>query len=229
MKNYRELIGKYKKKNCFILGAGPSLYNSMIDKNFNNILSKGVVIVVNSAILAYKDADVWISNDSLCRHWDYFSGLKKNKCIKVVRNSWLKYKDEIKDFYIFEPRKTSEGIIDPLDYGLCFCSSVPTSIDFAIKCRFSNIFLLGVDHCKDKKTGYDHFWQYFPKEKRPRQIKPAQGPFHIQEKVFPINNMAYEALRGFAECNNVKIHNCNPYSNVNSFEKITFQEIKKLL
>ena len=230
MNTYTELIDKHKGENCFILGAGPSLFSNMNNSLFYSLKKHGIVITVNSAILAEKSPNYWISNDHLCTNWSWWSIVRNSKCIKIVRNSWLKYKDDIEGFYIFSPRSTPEDVINFEEKGLCYCSSIPTSIDFSIKCGFKkNIFLLGVDQCLDKKTNYHHFWQFLPIKDQPRQIKPAQSNWASQKKVFKYNDMAYKALNKFAEHKNCKIYNCNPESKVEVFEKIEFKDILKII
>ena len=164
-----------------------------------------------------------MSNDALCRHWTWWKDVRRGKGIKVVRKSWLKYKRELKRFLFFSPRPTSEGIINPDDIGLCYCSSVPSAIDFAIQAGCKKVFLLGVDHkAIDEKH---HFWQFFPRYEQPRQLKPAQEGWSKQQEVFPLNIKAYKALKEFADYKKCKIYNCNPESKVDVFEKIKFGEI----
>ncbi len=229
MNTYTQLIDKHEGEICFIYGCGPSLYLNIFEDDFNEIVNRGIRIAVNSSVMVKDHFDYWISNDHLCVNWDWFSMVKKSKCTKIVRDSWEKYTEDIEGFYIFSPRKTSEGEIDFKDDGLSYCSSIPTSVDFSIKCGFKNIFLLGADHCLDNKTGYHHFWQFFPKEDQPRQLKPAQSLWACQKKVFKYNNMAYKALSKFAEYKDCKIYNCNPESKVEVFEKIEFKDIKNIL
>jgi hypothetical protein len=79
----------------------------------------------------------WVSNDALVRWWDYWQKIKASKATRVVRDSWKKYEKELKDFYYFWPRPTSEGICNPDDEGLAYCSSVPTSIDLCVQMGIS--------------------------------------------------------------------------------------------
>jgi len=231
-KSYTELLDKdYKnKENIFILGAGPSLYKNTLDSFFPRLRKYGIIICVNSSIMAI-DPDIFITNDHLVTFWDYWEKVLNSKCIKIVRNSWLKYKDEIKGFYIFEPRKTKEDIVDFNEKGkLCYCSSVISALDFSIQCNnISKIFLLGVDQCLDERTGYHHFWEYLPKKQQPRSLKRIQANWESQKKVFKYNNMSYKALKEFAGYKNVEIYNCNENSSVEVFKKIKFEEIENYL
>lgn len=237
MKSYEELIGKHEGESVFILGAGPSLWFDMYNPLFTYLHTYGIVMTVNSAVIADPGFDYWISNDALCRRWSWWDTVKKGKGKKIVRDSWLKYKNEIKDFYIFKPRPTSEDIVNSDDKGLCYCSSVPSAIDLAIQMGCKKVFLLGVDQCLDERTRYHHFWQFFPKNKRPKQIKPAQANWENQKKVFAYNNMSYKALKKFAEHKKCKIYNISRMSengedwvtDIDIFEIIYFNQLEKVL
>ncbi len=229
MKSYETLIDKYKgqNKSAFILGAGTSLYSAWSCFRFSEIFNH-VVVAVNSGIVAteWEEGDpedrYWISNDALCMRWTWWDKVKKSKATKIVRNSWLKHEDKIKDFLIFNPRPTSEDVVNPEDKSLCYPSSIPSAIDLCIQMNIYHIFLLGVDQykCGDKT----HFWQLMPEEYYQRQLKPAQGPWEQQKKSFGLNIKSYEALREFAIDRSTFIHNCSPFSKVNVFHKIDFEK-----
>ena len=74
--------------------------------------------------------------------------------------------------------------------------------------------------------GKTHFWEYFPKDKQPRGPK---SPIQQQESVFEFNNLAFNALKDFANFRNVKIFNCNMKSKVDVFEKIDFNDVGKII
>jgi len=226
MNTYTQLIDKHKGENAFVLGAGCSLYFNTKEPLFSKLHEYGIVIAVNSAVLADKKFDYWVSNDSLCRRWSWWKNVKKGKGIKVVRNSWLEFKKDLDGFLYFKPRPTSEDIINSEDVGLCYCSSVPSSIDLAIQMGCKKIFILGLDHTDH--SGKDHFWQLWPSNLRPSAHPPAQGPWHQQSSLFPIHLKAYKALKKFAKEKNVEIYNCNPKSKVEVFKKIEFKNMKKL-
>ena len=227
MNTYTQLVDKHFGETAFILGAGPSLYSNMQIPVFNIIHKYGIVIAVNSGVMADPKFDYWVSTDSLCKNWSWWDLVKKGKGEKVVRSSWEKYKKELDGFLYFEARPTPEDIINSNDIGLCYCNSFSASIDLAIQMGCLNIFLLGLDH--KAWNGNHHFWQGFPRHKQPRQIKPAQGPFSQQQSLFPIHLKAYKALEKFAKLKNVKIYNCNPDSDVEVFEKIKFKKVLSYL
>ena len=236
MEKYYHLINKYQDKNisAFILGAGPSLYHILYNcsqKDINKV-SQNVVITTNSSILAgvnklgWKKGDInnryWISNDSLAMRWTWWQDVKESKCIKIVRNSWEKYKKDLDGFLFFKPRSTSEGVIDYEEKFLCYCSSIPSSLDLALQMGIKKIFLIGVD--QDIDNGKHHFWQFFDKKNQPRQLKPAQGTWEQQKQSFVFNNMAYKALLDFSKYKNATIYNCNLNNKVGIFKNIEFSK-----
>lgn len=234
MNTYTELIDKHKNTNCFVIGAGTSLFDIYINPLWGDINNgSNIIITINSAIVSMdwnnenkNNNRYWISTDSLCMKWSFFNkNVKKSNCIKIVRNSWEKYKDELDGFLFFEPRPTPENIVKPEDIGLCYCSSVPSGIDLAIQMGCNNIFLLGIDQYE--KNGKRYFWELFPKDKQPRQIRPAIPNFKEQSKVFEYNNKAYEALKMFAKLKGCNIYNCNTKSKVDNFDKINFIDIMR--
>lgn len=232
MNSYLQLINRHRGSAAFIFGAGPSLWHNMQNSFFYDLKKYGTIISVNSSIMACKEPNFWISCDSLCMRWSWWPQVLSSGCIKIVRNSWLKYKDDIKGFYIFNPRKTPEDRIDYEEQNLMYCNSTNASIDFGIQLvskniGSKNIFILGLDH--KLLDGKHHFWQFFPKNKQPRQIRPAQARWETQKSVFPIHLQSYKALKEFAEHKNVKIYNCNPESKVEVFEKIKFGDVEKII
>ncbi len=225
LKPYTTLLNKHKGKNAFILGAGTSLLEFSNHPNFDSIHDH-VVISVNSTIIIMpwadgsKDKRYWISNDALCRRWTYWPFVKKCKAIKIVRDSWKKYYDEIPDFLYFWPRPTSESIVNPEDKGLAYCSSVPTAIDLAIQMGCKKIFLLGVDHYRSKKRS--HFWECYTKDRQPVMSLGGLPKWPQQKQVFDFNTKAYAALAKFAEFSGSEIINCNPKTKVSAFKTQSF-------
>jgi hypothetical protein len=244
VKDYKELCDFSDKGSIAIFGAGPSLYDFVISNYYNNLIFNYPVISVNSSIMItpWRTGSTknryWISNDSLCRRWSWWKRVLDSHCHKIVRDSWKKYESELKNFYVFSPRPTSEGEINPGDKGLCYTSSIPSAIDFALQIGYKKIFLFGVDQCLDEEKKYHHFWQFFPKEKQPKQIKPAQGSWDSQKKVFEYNNLAYKALSKFAGYKQAEIYNVSYMSKddnkqwvteVDAFEIIHINKIEKII
>jgi len=223
MNSYTQLINRHKGENAFIFGAGPSLWEAMQHRFFKEIPKYGITMAVNSAVMAVPNFDYWVSNDVLCRKWSWWKDVVSGKGIKVVRNSWEKYKDELKDFLFYNPRPTPEDVIQPEDMGLAYCSSIPTSIDLAIQMGCKQIFLLGVD--QNSHEGKHHFWQFMSKDKQPVCNPNVQDSWGRQRKVFDITLQAFKALNGFAFYKNVNIYNCSDISTVDIFNKIELSEI----
>jgi len=235
MQTYKVLENKHIGENAFVLGAGTSLYG--LDLRY---IHDYVVLSVNSSILLMpwdvgsNDKRYWISNDSLVRRWSYWERVKQAHAVKLVRNSWEKYYDEIPDFLYFWRRHTPENLIDPDDDGLCYCSSVPTSIDLAIYMGCKNIFILGVDQYS--KSGKRYFWQLDDKIENPFMIfknkiseKGWLPNLRQQQWTYGYDKQAYEALEKYSKIKDVKIYNCNMMSRVNAFEKIKFDMVKDII
>jgi len=236
MNTYLQLRDKHKGQTAFILGCGPSLYSFYKSKKTCwGIFDTNVVIAVNSSIIMAVDKLKWytgndyyryfISNDSLCMRWSWWVKVQESKCIKIVRNSWEKYKDQLEGFLFFEPRPTKEDVINSDDIGLAYCASIPSAIDLSIQMGVKKILLFGVDHCTI--DGKDHFWQYFHVFKQPFQVRPAQGSFSQQKKVFDFSIGTYKALKEFADNKKCKIYNCSINSELDIFEKIQFDDYLK--
>jgi hypothetical protein len=227
LRSYEILINKHPNETSFVIGAGTSLFDIMQHEYFKKIFDH-VVVSINSSILAMpwdigdNKNRYFLSNDSVVTFWSYFQNVLKSKSIKIIRNSWPEVYKHMKDFLYFWPRPTPEDIINPEDRGLVYCSSALSGIDLSVQMGIKKIFLLGVDHYDiDGKT---HFWEYFSKNKQPRGPK---SPIKQQESVFEFNNLAFNALKGFANFRNVKIFNCNMKSKVDVFEKIDFNDVLK--
>ena len=239
LKPYTILKDKHSGETCWIIGAGTSLLGFYKYEN-RDAIHNDVVIAVNSAIFAMPwglphtnkeityevdsnpDRRYWISNDALCRRWSWWDYVKKSKCIKIVRDSWSAYEKELKGFLYFWPRPTSEDVINPDDEGLSYCSSVPTSIDLAIYMGCKKIYLLGVDQYMSQDRS--HWWQFLEGNNIPRRIDFVMALQSQQKEAFVYNNMAYPALKQYADKYEVSICNCNPQSQVNTFSKITFDQ-----
>jgi len=241
LKLYYSLIDKHYGATAIIVGAGPSTYQVLQNKCWNVIENFfDVLVAVNSGIMAFDwsqgqgERKYWLSNDALCRRWSWWEDVKKSKSTKIVRNSWLKYKEELDGFLYFKPRPTSEGIINKNDLGLAYCSSVPSSLDLCLQMGCKKIFLIGVDHSgyiNERNIEYKtihHFWQFFPPDKQPKASPPAQGDFKQQQRVFKTNDLAYKALKKFAAEKNAEVYNCNPNSKMKIFKCISFDDAIKL-
>ena len=228
MNTYTKLINKYKNnEKCYVIGAGPSLHKLIYHPLFPDI-QNNVIIVVNSAILAMKwekgeqDNRYFVSDDFIVTRWSYWRSVLSSKCNKVIRSSWEKHKDLIKNFdkfFIFEPRNTPENIIDCNERGLAYASSVLSAIDLALQMGCKKIYLLGVDHYTDGWRS--HFWQYWTYSKWP---KGPLAPITQQKESFNHNIQAFEALKGFADYLGAEIYNCSKDSKVEVYKKIEFKE-----
>ncbi len=223
MNSYISLIDKHKGETAFVFGAGPSLWQNMNEFFFLELSKQAVTIVVNSAVMAIPDFDYWISNDVMCRRWSWYKNVVKGEGTKIVRNSWDKHRNELKDFLFFSPRPTSEDIINMDDVGLAYCNSTCSAIDLSIQMGFKKIFIFGLDH--NTISGKHHFWEFFPKEEQPTYKNYVPDSWKRQKEVFSIAMKAYKALKEFADYKGVEVYNCNLNSSVEIFEKREYEEL----
>lgn len=224
-----DLYDRHAGKKCFVVGAGPSIGFLNLDP-----IQSNVVISVNSSALLMKwdtgepDNRYWISNDSLCLKWDYFwTSVLRAKCNKIVRTSWKKYNDQIKDhgFRYFTPRQCESPPLSDDDGGLCSVSSVPTAIDLAIRLGCDRIYLLGVD--QKMLHGNSHFWQFWDRKKWPKRLDKSRNfrpEQKHQSKVFEQNVAVFTALKLYAESKSAVIKNCSPTTSLNVFSQISFAD-----
>lgn len=231
LRPYTELRRRHKGMSAFVVGAGTSLIG-WLNHPRRSTIHDHVVLSVNSSFITMPwsvgspDRRYWVSNDALCRRWTYWGSVCKAKVNRVVRNSWERYYVELPDGYYFWPRPTSEGVVNESDDGLAYCSSVPTSIDLALQMGCNRVFLLGVDQYN--LMGRSHFWQFLPENEQPKPIFMRLASHEQQAAAFRYNGLAYGALRGYADSLGAKIYNCNPLSNVDTFDKITYDEALSL-
>jgi hypothetical protein len=231
MKSYIEFIDTHKNKNVFICGAGTSFFEVIENDNFKE-LNNQIVISVNSSIMAFnwhelsehkREDKYWLSNDSANRNFSYWHNIKETKINRIVRTSWSKYYYEIPDFYVFDARKNNLDISIE-EKRLVGVSSVPSAIDFSIQTGASNIYLLGVDHYHN--NGKTHFWEYWERKKHPKITGPRASP-SSQNNIFKENLPVYEKLNEFAKKCKCNIFNCNPQSKIDTFKKISLDDMYK--
>ena len=229
--SYEKFIGVHEGETACIFGAGTSVANQ--DFSFT---SKYIQISVNSSILlmdwelGLKHNRYWVSNDSGVLRWDYWKKVIGYSCNRIIRDSWKNCYNgfDLSDFYVFYPRPTAEDIINPEDKGLAYCSSVPTSLDLAIQMGCKRIFLFGVDQYF--KNGKSHYWQYWPEENQPKRgFQSNPNSENNQKNTFDYNRKAFKALRLFADGKKVDIFNCNTFSKVEYFNKISIDDARKIL
>jgi len=224
---YTKFLDQYPGETAFVVGAGTSLFGIYRHEHLEEIHNH-IVVSVNSSFIMMPWADgnsdrrFWISNDALCRRWNWWPQVKKAKSHRIVRDSWKEHYPEIPDFYKFWPRPTSEDVINPGDDGLAYCSSIPSGIDLCLQMGCKRIFLLGVDQYMIGVKS--HFWQYFPVKSQPKRIDFTMATHSQQRMAFKYNDMAYPALKGFADHKGAEIFNCSPTSRVEVFPRITFDE-----
>ena len=220
---------------CVITGAGPSLINYDF-RECNNCHC----ISVNSSIIKHCWSSfeipgilrAWVSNDSLCRKWSYFDKVLSDNCKKIVRDSWSKYEKELDNFLYFSPRNSREDVFIDEDDGLAYNSSVPTSVDLAIKLGFKKIYLLGIDHHSvNNKT---HFWQFLPANEQPKEkvinrdrvimLPPMRimQPENLQKNAWNTNIEVFKSINDYAKSKGIEIYNVQEGNSSLPLSKVNF-------
>jgi hypothetical protein len=226
LQSYTVFKDKYPGSKAIILGTGTSLKD--LDLSF---IHRHVVICVNASILLVDwnsgepDKRFWIAHDTHCRKWNYWLNVRKSKSFKIVKDNWTSYFRELGGFYVFSPRPT-KALIDPNDEGLCSCSSIPSTIDFALQMGCSEVFLFGIDQYFSGSKRY--FWQYWPKEEQP-VFNGKMDAEERQKKIFLLNDESYKSLRQLADYKKARIYNCNPSSKVVAFDKIDYTTARLMI
>lgn len=118
------------------------------------------------------------------------------------------------------------------DEGLAYNSSVPTSIDLAIKLGFKNIYLLGIDH--HSVNGKTHFWQFMNKSEQPKE-KVVSGdrnimlppmrimqPENLQKNAWNMNIEVFKSIKEYAKLNGANIYNVQEGDSCIPFDKVNF-------
>lgn len=224
--------GIHEGSRCFVCGAGVTI--GFLDLSG---IHDSPVICVNSSILLMpwdEPGDslmrFWVSTDALCMQWDYFwNRAMRWECTRIVRNSWHRHAPELRgaEMHYYVARRSGPPSYE--DNAIMGGSSILSAIDLSLLMGCKNIFLLGVDH--RMINGNSHFWQFWPKKKRPkREGKP--GNFfpcqRQQQRVFKSNMRNFELLNKYAESRGSKIYNCSPETTIKTFEKISFEDALKL-
>lgn len=229
--SYEEFIGAHEGKTACIVGAGTSLANQNL-----SFVNGNIQISVNSSILLMswktgnKEGRYWISNDAGVMRWDYWDKVLKYNCNRIIRNSWKDHYNgfDLTDFYVFHRRPTKEHIVNSDDRGLAYCSSVPSSLDFAIQAGCKRIFLFGIDQYM--QDGKSHYWQYWPQNMQPKRGRWSRPNSEKDQRIaFEYNIKAYKALKDFADYKGVKVFNCNPRSEVDVFDRISIANARNIL
>jgi len=166
-----------------------------------------------------------LSLDRLCIKWSYFwDNVMTSEATKMWKVDFSKYHEHIAKggFRYFKTRKTSE-IKDLYDNKLCGVSSVPAAMDLALKIGYNRILLFGVD--QRFIQGKSHFWEFYPRQKRPKFIGGINIGMKEQKKRCEENKSYFEELKRIADNMDVEILNCSKrISSLDIFPKIHTKE-----
>jgi hypothetical protein len=176
MRNLEEYNGRHSDRTCFIVAPGPSVY-------FEDLSSLGnhITIAVNGGILAFPQADFFISDDWSVANWSYFQ-----KDLRKSKSTVLLYEDKLKSAahlfgersVLFRHRKGYK-ITDRYSHSESAehiweaRSSAGSAIHVAHIMGCKQIVLVGFD-CK-RIQGNRYFWQFPKHDKRTWCPEPSRS------------------------------------------------------
>ncbi len=235
-KKLRELKDKYRGERCFIIGNGPSLTASDLDK------LKGEHCFAANRIFEifpytqwrpefYLCVDQNVLDDSLQQvsHIDsdyVFIHMEGKKCRIDKECPRIIYVNNFYPFYV-KRYKYIKNIIPSNDISHHLSGGETVSFDsiqMAVYMGFTQIYLLGVDHDYSRKQYSDGTFVYDP------DIKDYFG--NIESKPYNIQNIetgtkAYESALEYAEKNGIEILNATRGGRLEVFPRVSFNDIVK--
>ena len=227
----------------FIIGSGPSIYNQNLEP-----LKKYITITVNSGIMKFPSADMFLSDDWAISEHQYFYDLKNLPCIKLLYRSKLeKYSSHIKEkeiiyfdhksYYVPSEKKYyPEGLIFTKDPSLPIIGArtgAASCIHILYILGIENIILLGIDCCFSKKDNRRYFWEY-ENNKKTTRIDGGKIEKRINGKIrgYPVDNHSrsfleyWEKLATQAKKQNINIINCSG-GILDFFPKMKIEDVLK--
>lgn len=238
MRNLQELNSIHSGLPAFIIGAGPSLATENLESLRNN--KNCVTLAVNSGIVAFPQANYFVSDDQEIFRWNFFYETLRNDSQTKV----LLYEDKLKNVadwfgdraYLFRHRK---GIHVPDYYDhedkKTYIGETRTSLGSCImiahlmKC--SPIILLGVDCCRHE--GKRYFWQlhgFTPPVRNDGMPVDKFKKCKVKHKVSDTDlldiSRSWQAL-GIALLQKCKVFNGSSMSILNVFSKVDWRKYAK--
>ena len=226
----------------FVIGSGPSIYKQDLEP-----LKEYITIAVNSGIMKFPSADMFLADDWAVSSHEYFYDLKDLSCIKLLYKSKLeKYSSHIKEeevvyfdhksYYVPSEKKYyPEGLIftkDPFLPIIGARTGAASCIHILHMLGIQNIILLGIDCCfsKDKKR---YFWEY-EKNIKTTRVDGRKIEKRIDGKIrgYPVDSHSRSFLEYWgklaeqAKKQNINIINCSG-GILDFFPKMKIEDVLK--
>lgn len=231
MRNLDEYNQRYANKVAFVIGSGTSLNSQDLTP-----LKDFVTITVNSAYLAFPQADFFISDDDRTAQWSYFLD-----DLRLGQTTVLLYEDRLSHAaklfgdraVIFRHRKGHHltDIYEHAVYNNRVCearSSAGSAIQVAHIMGCSKVVLLGIDCCRDNSLR--HFWQERGQKKPHRVDHFPTDPYrrcHFESRqsdVDLVDILAYWRDTAHYFLEKCQVFNASPISLLTEFPKVDLQQ-----
>ncbi|GHU94224.1 hypothetical protein FACS1894208_04930 [Clostridia bacterium] len=232
--SYRD---KHKGQRCFLIGNGPSLTVSDLNK------LRGEITFGCNMITKIFDMTDWRPNYYFLLEWPVMAQVKDEiaDCeVFFSRQGYLKLKehDMLPPKYVYAnqifPRDKYWVTDNLFKYFITSRATVMTYIiETAMYMGFSEIYLIGVDNTNPFISG-SHFspsyrdekLQYRENLKAVRTAGQFKDALEIQGKVTKANaDYAYGKLREYAEKRGVRIYNATRGGELEAFERVNLDEV----
>lgn len=228
-KNLKTLHNKFQGKRCFIIGNGPSLRETDLDKVINEytFAFNRIYLIFNQTSWRptfYCTQDVKIARSSVC---EIRNQIKTPYLFAPINLKWYDGVD-IESDYFFSP-KVANGIpefSEEIPNHICVGNTVTyTAIQLAAYMGFAKIYLLGVDHSfhtyqdKDGKViidpnSKDYFCDQYNQDKDQLFIPRLD-----------LSSLSYIAAQKYAESHLVAIYNATRGGRLEVFPRVDFDSL----
>ena len=217
MPKIKKYKNKYKGQRCFIIGNGPSLKVSDLEKLKSEItfVSHGIYYIYDQTdwrptFYCAQDAKFINQRSSLikanCKNVNFF-GLVQNWYYPNLMNNSIKIKLINDDFSNGYP-VFSDNPLNGLYEGLTVTYFI---LQLATYMGFNEMYLLGVDHFY---AGGEN--DHFSKEDICTNIPETDK-----------STLAYQSAKMYAEHHNIKIYNATRGGHLEVFERVNFDDVLK--
>jgi len=214
-------------KPACILGSGPSILSVDL-----SLLKHFVTFAVNGSILAYPQSDYFVSDDSDCVNWSYFSHELRESKAKA-----LLYEDKfesIKNIFgkrtVYFRHRTGYNVTDKYEHEnppnrILQCrTSIGSAMHIAHIMGCKPLILVGIDCAR--LSGKRWFWE-FPPYQRPKRLDgrvPDKYRRFRDSDVDLVEILDYWQAQGTEFLKKTVVYNASPLSRVRVFQKIALKQ-----
>jgi len=222
---------KYKDKRCFIIGNGPSLETSDLDK------LKGEITFATNKIYKIFDKTEWRPSYYVCEEDEMFRQIQNEisthiKCPAFYQYDAILNVDNFNltnfDFFHLDHRHQwkpngKPNFSEEPFFMQCGQTVTYTCLQLAAYMGFKEIILLGVDNTFERGVKLngeiiygDNTKTHFDKNYRVTDIYSSQ---------IDVINLAYEAANEYCNSHNIKIRNATRGGKLEVFERVDLEDI----